>query len=126
MSESNSEEKPTESSQKPKKSGGSKKSQGKSGQAAASKRKKSQKSKKVAGTFYNITGELDISSTSANIEDPGGGGLHSTDLVVDEKMNAFGKGSIHATFNDEKRMIVLDAEQVELLAKLLGFVENHE
>jgi hypothetical protein len=74
--------------------------------------------------MYTVSGELTImTSQTPPIKGNNGEGFRTSDLSLDSNGNLFVKTTLDITHDNKRGIIVLDAEQAELILKLLGIVE---
>jgi hypothetical protein len=94
-------------------------------QRAKMRKSSSSSKKKKPGKLYSIIGELKISTGEApQIQLPKGETTFKTaEMLVDSNGDMFTKASLDIQIDDKRVINVLDAEQVELLLKLLRVID---
>lgn len=84
--------------------------------------KKAPKEKKPPKTF-SMTGEMMVTTSAVPSIQSLEKAWKTPELLVDTAGNMFTKSSLEVTVDDRRTIIVLDAEQVELLLKILRIAD---
>ena len=77
--------------------------------------------------LYTMSGELEVLTAPAPpVVSETKGPYRTSDIVVDEDANVFSKAALTISLNGKPLVRLMDAEQVELLLKLVGMVSYGE
>ena len=110
----------------PKKKPAPKKTQGKSSGKPSGQSKKPSKSQATSKKAYSLTGELTITTSAIPPVKSSEKAFKTPGILVDEKGTMFHKTSLELMIDNRRQIAILDAEQVEILLKLIRVAEYAE
>lgn len=73
--------------------------------------------------MYSLTGSIEMSSGIAPTIPNSDGAYRTSEVVIDEDGNMFHRTSLDIMVDKSHQIVMLSAEHVELLLKLLGLVK---